>query len=40
MSSDDQMQDAEVGTPGGGIAITDVYFVLFRRKWLVLAGVI
>jgi len=38
MSSDYQTQDAEAGSSGSGIAITDVYFVLFRRKWLVLAG--
>jgi uncharacterized protein involved in exopolysaccharide biosynthesis/Mrp family chromosome partitioning ATPase len=38
MSSDYQTQDAETGSSGGGLAITDVYFVLFRRKWLVLTG--
>ena len=37
MSSDYQTQDADSGSSGGGLAITDVYFVLFRRKWLVLA---
>jgi Mrp family chromosome partitioning ATPase/uncharacterized protein involved in exopolysaccharide biosynthesis len=38
MSSDYQTQDADEESSGGGIAITDVYFVLFRRKWLVVAG--
>ncbi len=40
MSSDNQQQDADAGSSGGGLAITDVYFVLFRRKWLVFAGVV
>lgn len=38
MSSDYQTPDAEAGSTGGGLAITDVYFVLFRRKWLILAA--
>jgi len=38
MSSDYQTPDAEAGSTGGGLAITDVYFVLFRRKWLILGA--
>ena len=38
MSSDYQTPDGETGSTGGGLAITDVYFVLFRRKWLILLG--
>jgi uncharacterized protein involved in exopolysaccharide biosynthesis/Mrp family chromosome partitioning ATPase len=38
MSSDYQTPEAETESSGGGIAITDVYFVLFRRKWLILLG--
>ena len=40
MNSDHQTRDAEAGSSGGGLAITDVYFVLFRRKWIVFVGVI
>jgi Mrp family chromosome partitioning ATPase/uncharacterized protein involved in exopolysaccharide biosynthesis len=40
MSSDYQTDDGETGSPGGGLAITDVYYVLFRRKWLVLLGAV
>jgi uncharacterized protein involved in exopolysaccharide biosynthesis/Mrp family chromosome partitioning ATPase len=37
MSSDYQTSDAGTGQ-SSGLAITDVYFVLFRRKWVVLIG--
>jgi uncharacterized protein involved in exopolysaccharide biosynthesis/Mrp family chromosome partitioning ATPase len=40
MNSDYPAQDADVGTPGGGLAITDIYYVLFRRKWIVVMGAI
>ena len=40
MSSDYQTPEADTESSGGGIAITDVYFVLFRRKWLIIAGVV
>src|SRR5262245_26019441 len=35
----DEYQTPDAGTAtSSGLAITDVYFVLFRRKWLVLFG--
>jgi uncharacterized protein involved in exopolysaccharide biosynthesis/Mrp family chromosome partitioning ATPase len=40
MSSEYQPSDAEMESSGGGLAVTDVYYVLFRRKWVVLAGVV
>ncbi len=40
MSSEYQTQDTESDSASGGMGITDVYYVLFRRKWLVLAGVL
>jgi len=39
MANEYQTPDAESDSSGGGIEITDIYFILFRRKWLVLAGV-
>ena len=40
MPADNQTPDAEFDDSGGGIEITDVYFILFRRKWLILGGIL
>jgi len=40
MNSDFQAQDTDAGASGGGLAITDVYYVLFRRKWIAVVGVL
>ena len=40
MVNEYQTSDAESESSGGGIEITDIYFILFRRKWLVIAGAI
>ena len=37
MNSDHQTRDAEAGSSGGGLAITDVYFVLFDASGLCLS---
>ena len=39
MGNEYQTPDAESDSSEGGIEITDIYFILFRRKWLVIAGV-
>jgi len=39
MSAENQTPDAELEDSGGGIEITDIYFILFRRKWLILGGI-
>ena len=38
MSSEYQTQDAESDPASEGMGITDVYYILFRRKWLVVIG--
>lgn len=39
MGNEYQTPDAESDSSEGGIEITDIYFILFRRKWLVITGV-
>src|SRR5882762_3099346 len=40
MNKDDFKRDPELGPSSASLGLTDVYFVLFRRKWLVLSGVV
>lgn len=40
MSADNQTPDAEFEDPGAGIEITDIYYMLFRRKWLIFGGIL
>ena len=40
MSIEDQTRDDESDPAGGGMGITDIYFVLFRQKWMVMGGVL
>lgn len=38
MSNDYQTGDVDAESASGGIGVTDIYYVLFRRKWLILIG--
>ena len=38
MSNDYQTGDADAESASGVIGVTDIYYVLFRRKWLILIG--
>lgn len=40
MSTEQQNLDVEGAPSGGGLAVTDIYFVLFRRKWIIVLGLI
>lgn len=40
MGNEYQTPDAESDSSERGIEITDIYFILFRRKWMIVAGVI
>ena len=40
MNGDQQNYDPDDAPSGGGLAVTDIYFVLFRRKWLIVFGLL
>src|SRR5882672_5379594 len=40
MNKDDYTRDLDSEPSPASLGLTDVYFVLFRRKWLVLSGVV
>lgn len=40
MPAENQTPDVELDDSDGGIEITDIYFILFRRKWLILGGIL
>ncbi len=40
MNSESQILDADGAAAGGGLAVTDIYYVLFRRKWFIVFGLL
>ncbi len=40
MNADSQNVDADGSPAGGGLAVTDIYYVLFRRKWFIVLGLL
>ncbi len=40
MNNDQTYQDLDADPKGPGLGVTDIYYILFRRKWLIVAGLV